>query len=209
MHFSFWFLKDKIDKKRKVGLTISCMIVIVLELILMAVVCLSKFPYTINMLSYAIPYFSGVVIAQEDNVKKVLQNKFVAIVAIGIYTVGCYHFSFYNTGWTTQVLRIGLSECVIVIVMYLKEKFEQTASKVGDGLSRIGQDSLAIYLLHWPFMDYKTLLIEINSSLVAGVMSILLSFAVVVICIVIKKFLCELPYMGPILFGETGRKSEG
>lgn len=209
MHFFFWILKDLIEKKKKAGILLSCGLIIILEAILLVVACFSRFPYAINMLSYAIPYFSGVMIAQDDRIKRMMQSKFLTIVAIGIYVVGFYHFSFYNTGWITQVLRIGLSECVIVIVMYLKGSFIQTAGKMEGILAEIGRNSMAIYLLHWPFLDYKALLAGVSSGFIAGVMSILLSFTVAIICIVISSFLRKLPYMGQILFGDAVVKNDG
>ena len=77
-------------------------------------------------------------------------------------------------------------------------------SRIGKVLQFIGRRTLDIYLLHYFFINGSITWVknlDINSPTIIFVISILTSFVIIGICLLISKFLRTNPLLGKILFG--------
>lgn len=199
MHVLLWILKGK-KYERIIDAIINIAVLGLLEIMLMLIAYISKFPYLINMISYAIPYFLGVLMVRDEMIKKITKKKVVVALCMIVYIVGIRWFSFYNTNWTTQLLRIILSCSMIIMAMSLKEKVAVDNVWI-EKICILGKNSMIIYLLHGVFIDYGSLISKVDSVFIAGVLHICLAVMVGVVCIILGKILCKLPYVGRLLFG--------
>lgn len=115
LHYLYWMIKRKMGNKSN---CISDIFVCgLLETITVLLALLTKNQYIINMLSYAIPYLMAVIIVDNKVLQKVMISEWTVSSALLIYFLAFQIFSFYDTNWTTQAIRIGLSLCVIVICL--------------------------------------------------------------------------------------------
>lgn len=199
MHMLYWVIRKRTGKDRFVT---DLLILGGLELICALLAVLTKQPYLINMLSYAIPYFAAVIIVRHEAVQKTVNSEWLAAGAVLAYVLVFPHFSFYETGWLTQVLRIGLSLCVIVLCYRGKDKTDRGREKrLYAALCICGENSLAIYVLHGFFMDYKIYFHLIDSAVVVGILSVAMAFTVGAVCIVIARVIGISSWWKKILFG--------
>lgn len=162
MHYLFWTLDKFINTKNKMIFEIG--IVGLLWIVVLLLAYYTKLPYLMSTVSYAIPYFGGVLLIREEQLRKFILNRYVIACCLIGYGIGINYFSFYNTEWMTQVLRIFLSGLVIVIVINM-EKYVKS-NNVVKCLSYFGTHSLQIYLLHNYFIDYYDSFEWIDSCLI-------------------------------------------
>lgn len=198
MHNLLW----RIKRKKYIGIKdtiVNVAVLLLLESILVLVAYVSRFPYLINMISYAIPYFMGVLMVRDEWIQNLTKNKGVIALCLIIYGAGICVFSFYDTNWTTQVLRIILSCSFIIVIMCLKEYIGY--NKGMEMLCVLGKNSMMIYLLHGMFIGYGPLLSFVDSAFVIGIMHFVMAIVVAVVCLSLGKLLCYIPYVGRVLFG--------
>lgn len=205
MHVLYWVIHSKIDRNTIVT---DVLLFGGLEIVIALLAVLTRQPYIINMLSYAIPYFFAIILVKHKIMQKLINSEWMAAGAMLIYALGFSYFSFYDTNWTTQVVRIGLSLCVIVVCckfMYYKFNGNRNQWSMKHPCSVIcicGENSLAIYVLHGFLIDYKEYFNMIDSAFLAGVVSIVLAFLVALVCIVITKVIEVSSWCKKILLGK-------
>ena len=119
LHFLYWEICDRIGAG---DLWKPLLILAGLESVTAAAALALRMPFLVNMVSYAIPYFAAVLLAEREQVGRCVRNQWVIAAAIAAYVIVFPRFSFYDTGWTTQALRIGLSLCAIVVLWKLREQ---------------------------------------------------------------------------------------
>ena len=197
MHTLFWIVRRRMSRNT---IFVNIMLCFGCEILLALVAVLTRQPYIINMLSYAIPYFFAVMVVSCGEVKKVLRSEWMAAGVLLIYVVLFPGFSFYNTSWMTQVFRIGMSLCVIIVC--LKGTQYWRGGLIYDVVCICGRNSLAIYILHGFMLDYRVYLNMIDSALLIGIISVALAFLVAIICIVIAKCIEISSWWKRILFGK-------
>ena len=206
MHYFFWELRKKIcNNKTQMTLRNICL-ALFLEIVLLGLAYVSRWPYLTNMLSYAVTYFLGVFLICDENMKKVVKSRVVVVSCLMVYIIGLYHFSFYDVSWTTQIMRIALSCCMIIVVMNCKEEF-LTRNIVSNALECLGKKSMVVYLLHWSFIDYGEMFAKLDSGFVAGMICFLMAVLVAIVCVFLGEILCRLPYMGRVLFGIRDKRN--
>lgn len=118
-HVLFWEFTERLSLRLGVpqnGIASISVSFCILEAIVVLIALISKHPFPINSVTYAIPYFAGVFLAASLQIHKILRNKFISIGCVLCYLSLFPHFSMQNTSPTTQILRIILSLCVIVIL---------------------------------------------------------------------------------------------
>lgn len=197
LHYLYWNVQRIIGRHSLAkDILICCLIGIGTTLTAL----LTKQPYIINMISYMIPYFFAVVIIDNEALQKILNSELAAAGALLAYLLVFPLFSFDDTHWTTQVIRIGLSLCVIVIC--LKAQGGWKMSSLHKALCLFGEDSLAIYVLHGFFIDYKYYFAGIKSATLIAVVSIVSAFIVAVICVAIARIIGISAWWRKILFGK-------
>lgn len=199
MHVLYWVICRKTGKDMFIK---DLLILGGLEIICALLAVLTKQPYLINMLSYALPYFAAVILVRHEAVQKIVNSEWLAAGAILAYVLVFPHFSFYDTGWLTQVFRIGLSLCVIALLYRMNDTTDRRReNRLYAALCICGENSLAIYVLHEFLMDYKVYLYAIDSAAVVGILSIAMAFLVGAICIVIARVIGISSWWKKILFG--------
>lgn len=200
MHFLYWTVGKRIAKHT---LLTDMMLCFALEAVVAVLAVLTRQPYLINMLSYAIPYFLAVLLVEHESLRKLSGRECTCAGAVFIYGLMFPFFSFHDPHWTTQVIRIGMSLCVIVICLKFQEKWRENAvSKI---VCVYGQYSLGIYVLHVFFMDYKIYFSRIESTVTVSFLAVVAACVVVVVCILIVKLIRISLWWRLILLGEKER----
>lgn len=200
MHVVYWIIRRKTGRDT---IAVDILILGGLEIVIVLLAVLTRQPYIVNMLSYAIPYFFAVILVKREVIQKLVNSEWITAGAIAAYVLVFPFFSFYDTHWTTQVLRIGLALCVIVICCRFNNYKDQwRTNHICSGICVCGENSLAIYVLHGFLMDYKEYFNMIDSVVIVGIASVALAFLVAAVCIVTAKVIGISPWFGKILFGK-------
>lgn len=197
MHVLYWIARRKLNRHSlPVNLALCCGVEIVTGLLAV----LTRQPYIVNMLSYAIPYFFAVIVVDCGELERLLHKEWPAAGALFVYLLLFPCFSFYDTDWTTQVLRIGMALCVIVIG--LKGRAGWKEGRICSPVCLCGKNSLAVYVLHGFLLDYKGYLEGIDSALLLGISSVALAVLVSAVCIGIARCIEISAWWKRILFGK-------
>lgn len=197
MHVLYRIIRRKFNRH---SLFADILLLCGLEAVAVLLALLTRQPYIINMLSYAIPYFLAVIIVDHEVMEKLLCSEQMAAGAVLAYILLFPHFSFYDTRWTTQVVRIGLSLCVIVLCCKFKDQWRMNCFR--RAICIYGENSLIIYVLHGFLTDYKKYFSMINSTAAVGMLSIILAIVVGAVCILIARVVGISSWWRKILFGK-------
>lgn len=197
MHFFYWKISRVISKST---LPKTVLIICLLECIVVLLALVLRQTFIVNMLSYAIPYFFAVLFVDFEWVRKIVESEWMVAGVILIYVAVLPFFSFDNTHWTTQVIRIGLSLCVIVMCWKLQTIW--TLSGWNKAICYYGRYSLPIYLLHGFFIDGKEYLYGIDSAFAVLLVSVISALVIALICVVIAKLVECSSWWTKILFGK-------
>lgn len=199
LHCLYWSIQ-KMMKNVGYSLYKNVLICCFLEFVIAFLALFTKQPYIINMLSYAIPYFLAVIIVDNAAVQKVMNSEWVIAGSLLVYLLLFPHFSFNEQHWTTQVIRIILSLCVIIVCCKYQTQWKTNCfNKI---LCTFGSYSLAIYVLHGFFADWVSYLNGIESSCIIAVFSVLSAFVIAGICVGIAKIIEISSWWGKVLFGK-------
>ncbi|MDE6846690.1 MAG: acyltransferase family protein [Lachnospiraceae bacterium] len=200
MHVLYWIIRRKTGRDTFVT---DLLLLGGLEIVIVLLAVLTRQPYIVNMLSYAIPYFFAVILVKHEVIQKLVNSEWITAGAILVYALVFPFFSFYNTHWTTQVLRIGLALCVIVICCrFNDDKGRWRTNRFYPAICVCGQNSLAVYVLHGFLMDYKDYFNMIDSVVIVGIVSVSLALLVAAVCITVAKVIGISPWCRKILFGK-------
>lgn len=197
MHALYWVARRKIKKNT---LLVNITLCFGTEVIIGLLAVLTRHPYIVNMLSYAIPYFFAVIIVDCKEIGRLLHSEWLTAGLLFVYALLFPHFSFYDTGWVTQVLRIGMSLCVIVVC--LKGRDNRSENRIYDTIGVCGENSLAVYVLHGFLLDYKGYLAMADSAFVIGIVSFMLAVLVSAVCIVAARCIGISSWWRKVLFGK-------
>lgn len=197
MHFFYWKICRAISKPT---LQKTVLVICLLECIVALLALGLRQSFIVNMLSYAIPYFFAILVVDSEWVRKIVGSEWVAAGVILIYFAVFPFFSFYNAHWTTQVIRIILSLCIIVICWKLQKTW--TLSNWNKVICYYGKYSLPIYLLCGFFMDVKVYLYEIDSAFGVLLLSVISALIIALMCVVIAKLVECSSLWTKILFGK-------
>lgn len=197
VHILLWFLKDSFKTNSFLG---SIGILAVLEGLILLIAVMTRHPYLINMLSYAIIYFIGIEIVSYKSMKNLVLHPITITACMLCYLIGIQYFSFYNTTWITQVIRIFLSFCVISVLFKFTSVYE-LKGKLMEGICMIGKNSLGIYLIHVFFSDYGFLMTYFNNTILNIFIVIAMSLMVCIVCIVIIYIFKLSPFISKLTFG--------
>lgn len=197
MHVLYRIIRRRFDRH---NLFTDMLLLCGLEAAAVLLAALTRQPYIINMLSYAIPYFLAVIIVDHEVMEKLLCSEQMAAGAVLAYILLFPHFSFYDTLWTTQVVRIGLSLCVIVLCCKFRDQWRMNCFR--RAICIYGENSLAIYVLYGFLIDYKKCFNMINSTAIVGILSVVLAIIVGAACILIARVVGISSWWRKILFGK-------
>lgn len=197
-HVCYWFLQKKF---RLNSLLINLLWMSLLEIMIIILAAITKTPYLINMVSYAIPYFCGILWVGESLIHKLFSMEGTALLAFTAYAIVFQTFDFHNTAISTQIIRIFLSVCVIILCCKYQDSWQKN-SPWKNMLCLFGRYSLEIYLLHGYFLDYTNLLQRIDSVWLAESTAVLMGIGVALTCILMTKVIRISKYSSKILFGK-------
>ena len=197
LHCFYWQAQKVVGKHNLIkDVLICCLLGIVTALAAL----LTKQPYIINMISYMIPYFLAVIVIDNEMLWKMTNSEWMTAGVFLIYLIIFPYYCFDNTHWSTQMIRIVLSLCIIVICCRYQQKWKP------DGLGKIlclfGENSLAIYVLHRFFIDDAWNLRLVNMPYIAAIAAGLLAFAISGTCVVIARIISISSWWRKILFGK-------
>lgn len=204
MHYCFWKMQNKNGESLLIKTIFN---IVIIELIIILLAVITRLPYVINMVSYAIPYFLGVILQCNVRFARLIRHEGIITICIVAYLIGMHWFSFYNTDWSTQVLRIGLSLCVIVVLYNCRGIYEkEQTNSFNRTICYFGRYSMGIYLLHGFFMDYTTIYTIIESSLLLGMFSVFMAVVTAFLCTVIMKISSVSTCISCLFFGYVCKK---
>lgn len=197
MHFIYWYLQSKIGTQKLFSDILLCFVIGIMILLLAVI---TKHTFISNMLSYAIPYFAGVFIAGKREIKKLIDKPWVVITAIVVYLGVFPFFSIYNVHWMTQIQKMLLALCFIIVCCKVHNKWrgDNAAQKL---LCLVGEYSLEIYLLHGYFLKYRELIASTDSAFVGALGAFVFSIGIALISIAVAKVLSISTVCKKILFG--------
>lgn len=198
VHALYWKMQRKFEKN-SLGFNILLMGIMEMGIILLAIFVRNS--YIVNMISYAIPYFCGVLWAKKSFIHKLVENDFFVMLCIICYFFVFQIFDFYDTAISTQVIRIILALCVITLCCKYQKKWVNNR-KWKNILCVFGRYSLGIYLIHVYFLDYREFLLKIDSAWIAGVVTVFISVGIAITSIIIVKILSLSQCVSKILFGK-------
>lgn len=199
MHYCFWKLQSKNEESLLIKTIFN---IAIIELIIILLAVTTRLPYVINMVSYAIPYFFGVILQCNVQCTRFIRHEGIITTCIVAYLIGMHWFSFYNTDWTTQVLRIGLSLCVIVVLCNCRGIYEKEQNNSFiRAICYFGRYSMGIYLLHGFFIDYVTIYKIIESTLLLVMFSAFMAVVTAFLCTVIMKISSVSACISCLFFG--------
>lgn len=205
MHALYWLICRKTGRDTIVA---DLLFLGGLEIVAALLAVLTRQPYIVNMLSYAIPYFFAVILVRWEMIQKLVNSEWITAGAILVYMLVFPYFSFYDTRWTTQALRIGLALCIIAVCCkFIDHKCDGSENQrnkncVCSAICVCGENSLAIYVLHGFFIDYKEYFLGIDSAVIVGVLAIVLAALVAAVCILISKVIGISSWWKKVLFGK-------
>lgn len=198
VHAIYWHLQSK-WKRDNVWINIFLMVMLELAIILLAIA--TRNSYIVNMISYAIPYFAGVLLANTPFRERLVKNDGFVMLFMIFYLVVFQMFNFKNTSMVTQIIRIFLALCVIVLCCKYQTEWSNN-KKWKKNMCMFGRYSLGIYLIHGYFLNYEMVLAGIDSAYIAGMLATLLGVGVAYICVIIVKILSLSRYVARALFGK-------
>lgn len=144
--------------------------------------------------------------------KYVFNSNIIMLFTTTLMLIGSIFY--LNDYFVKLLVKLVLSILGIFSIFYffMKNGDYMDNSRVGKILQFIGRRTLDIYLLHYFFVNDSISWIKnsgINSPTIIFVISILTSFVIISICLLISKFLRTNPLLGKILFGAKMHKKEG
>lgn len=177
-----------------------------IEVLIAAIAYLSHIRYVVNMLSYAIPFFMGVMMVAHPVIEKIAKNKWTIIASVIVYTCLLPCFDFNNTMWTTQLIRIILGCSFIVFIRALLQLFD-VRCKPCVPVCWLGKYSLAIYLLHGYVLMPREYILRYATGMASWVaIMLLLSIVTCFLCVMIARIVQYIPVLDFVLFGKKMRK---
>lgn len=197
MHFLYWILQKRC--RRRTLLT-DLLLGAALEACAAALAVLTRQPYAVNMLSYAIPYFAAVLLVDHEHLQKLTQAEWAASAAVLLYGALFPFFSFQDPAWTTQAIRIVLSMCVIVLCCRARSGWREHSGN--RWVCVCGRNSLAVYVLHVFFTDYSIYFHEIRSAALVFFLAVVAACGVAAVCIGIAGIVRISSWWRMLLFGE-------
>lgn len=198
IHCVYWHIQKAV-KSTNGGIK-NILIFCFLEAVVIGLAVFTRQPYIINMISYAIPYFLAVIIVDNEMVRKITDSEWVTAGALLIYLILFPYYRFDDTHWSTQLIRIVLSLCFIVICCRYQQKWKQ--SGLGKILCLFGENSLAIYVLHGFFIDDILYLSMVNIPYARTITAGLSAFAIAGTCVGIAHIISISSWWRKILFGK-------
>lgn len=203
-HLAFWLLSEKTHRLFPATLGPvggSFFALGICECGVIALALLTGHPTLTSMVTYAVPYFAGVLLIRLPGLAAFVQKIPVLTLCLLAYVTVFPFFSFRDTGYFTQILRIFLSLCVIVLLFGGKKFF----SFLGRSrmLCLFGQHSMEIYLLQTFFIDpLKFFYAYTDSSLLCGVWSVASAVVIGFLSIALAWLLSRPPAVSKLLFGK-------
>ncbi len=201
MYVLHWTLQSvlKID-----GLWKSLFAAGIVEGIVLLFYMVMHYPYLLNMLSYFLPFWFGVMVKKYDVIRRLIDKEVILLLAIVGYFFVFPYFDFYNTSPFTQIKRIILSLFAIIILWKLIEKIEYE-NRVCRFVILCGKYSLAIYLIHTYLNEWSMILGETDNVLTGCILSILGSVSICIVCIAISKILECSNWLNMFMFGKYSK----
>lgn len=197
MHILYWMIRNRINRN---NIFTDVLILCGIEVAVALLAIVTRQPYIKNILSYAIPYFFAVTLVRYEAIQKLMNSEWLAAGAVFVYMLVFPFFSFYNIRWTTQLLRIVLSLCVIMICCKFKDKWK--INRIYSAVCVCGENSLAVYVLYGFLIDYKKYFYIIDSGFLVGMASLVMAAIVASVCIVISRIIGISAWWRKILFGK-------
>lgn len=145
--------------------------------------------------------FCGVFYISEITVRKIFDNKWIVILSVICYLAVFQAFDFNNPAMITQVIRIFLSICVIVVCCKCQPRWQKNC-KWKEMFCSFGRHSLEIYLLHGSFVNYAHLLKNTNHIWFSGALIAVLSVRIAYVCTIIANVINKSKYLRKFLFGK-------
>lgn len=203
-HLAFWLLSEKTDRLLPATLRPMKSPLLALgicECIVIALALLTGHPTLTSMVTYAVPYFAGALLIRFPGLTGFLQKIPVLALALLAYMAVFPFFSFRDTGYSTQIQRIFLSLCVIVL-LYGGKRFFSFLQR-SRMLCLFGRRSMEIYLLQTFFIDpLKFFYAYTDSPLLLGLWSIASAILIGFFSIALSWMLSRIPMASKLLFGK-------
>lgn len=148
-------------------------------------------------------YFVGGVIVQKYNLIDYLGRKILSSISLILIFASLMFWHVGNTSVLNVLIKMEVSCATIILIYYLctQCKWNKQLDKI---IQPLGLYSLAIYVIHWPFLSYlKSPIIAINNELIVFGFVLVLGLIISYVSILIYQFINKLPGLNFILFGKS------
>ncbi len=193
--YSLWlFLSDRYNKRSRIVLDVAFLLLIGLGLL--GIWQLGVVGFMRNFILFFVFYFTGVLIAKYDFLRKVFMNHTVFSIALLVFFVLVGHYEYGFSSLINSVIKLSCAFSAIVIFYYLIRKF--TWPPFVDKYIRFwGVNSLVLYVTHsyvagiFPVAFISSQLNQIPLFLITGVLT--------VVTVVLSMFIYKILKMSNVL----------
>lgn len=203
LHAAFWLLSAKFScpAHQTKQIILQFIALGIIETITILLALITGHPTLTSMVSYAFPYFLGVMLVHSSPVRNMISSNIINTFCLICYILLFPLFSFHNTSSITQILRIALSLCIIILLYNYRSVI--SSLKLRTLFNLFGRHSLEIYLLQTFTIDHLKFVYQYtDSAMLLIILGILSSFSVCILSIIIAKTVSLFPYASKLLFGK-------
>lgn len=197
-HAIYWYIQKRSGQNTFPANLLS---IAALEFLIIALALFTRASYITNMVSFALPYFCGVLFINEISLRRLFANEWTAFLSAICYIVVFQIFDFHDTVIYMQGIRIFLSLCIILLCCKHMGQWQKN-HRWKEMLCLFGRYSLEIYLIHGFFLDYSAFIQKADSVWLEAVSAIALSIILAYTCIFISRIIGLSQYLYKILFGK-------
>ena len=162
--------------------------------------------FIVHSFGYFIFFLFGTIVKKyfDKIIRYIFDNNTIMLIIISLMLVGAIFFIKDYCAIFATKLALSILGILSFFYFFMKNGDYMDNSRIGKSLQFIGRRTLDIYLLHYFFVNGSLSWIKnfsINSPSIRFIASILTSFVIIGICLLISKFLRTNPLLGKILFG--------
>lgn len=151
---------------------------------------------------YIVYFAAGSLVADYAKLERMmLKPSVIALCFFGVVLAT----DFWTSGATSiinVVLKVVVSFCVICL-LYVVCSTWQWNRYIDGFVQGCGRESLAIYVVHWPFVHIATKLSLSDNEVIGMGVNILIAIAVCYTCFLVKRLMSSSKYLDLLFFGNN------
>lgn len=149
---------------------------------------------------YFVYFALGSIVADHSKLERtMLKPSTIALCFLGVVLATDF-WSSGATSMTNVVLKVVVSLSVICLLYVVCSQW-QWNSRIDSFIQKCGRESLAIYVMHWPFV-YIGIKMSLSDNEVIGMgANIIIAIGVCYVCFLLKRLMSSSKYLDLLFFG--------